>query len=1262
MDGSPGSDVMDWKEDSSLHIIQPASSPWRKRSFDTYNETNEPYRPNEDHSGYRVTDTLRHHPEPVEPSIDFNGRFARFATDFDGNVILQPIIQQQPPKPIGAYLPELVKWIIYGGALLVCGGCVLAGEAYIHTATVAVRVGNSAKRRLVQVTQKTFAPAPPPRRRRRDVPPHRRQSPIIRRVSPTSSGSRTHIPVTPPRARPMATLKEAAASYNECIIDYAPSNIKHVRSGAFVTSHEDDHQMSGIIHHPCFEPLMSGALQDMEIDEDAQSNAIPSFSPYHIPGKFPDSPPPPALPPTESPAPQLRASVGLAIPHDQNIDDMAMSQEQGADEVATPRSEASDESDIQDVQPTIKSPLQNVDSRLRNYKGELLDDWQIKVCREFQAIHPPPREIRQQAASAPVQPHGLNSTGLIQSHRSPLANGSPTSPHQQNGMTATGLNDSRRSPLANGSPTSPHQQNGMTATGLNDSRRSPLANGSPTSPHQQNGIIATGLIDSRRSPMANASHTGAADGTMGLYGSTGELLDQPHGMTSNGLNDLHRSPLDLHIATTEVVPHPHVLTSTGSNDLHRSPLDLDRATTEVFYQPHGTTSIGSNDLHRSPLADASPTRAGDVLNDSHDASTDISHQPPRTATIGSIDSPRSPLADKSLINSPHGTSPTGSIDLPRSPLAESPMEAAVDVMNDTQEAGPDVSDHTTPVPARSPVRSPPATTATKAAESPSKRFMQSIYARIQGKPKKRSPLCERVNNANIHKVPITPKNVSWPVRGAVTRTKRFVKGELISHPSPASSSEDSSILSSVPSDFSPQPSPTMQEEEEETALHPAHQTYPPTPAGNNSSMSPISSTESHVSNSTSTNEHTDATHNRGEEQTISSSSSSDNEASVQSVQTPTQTAAADPSTPPSHLSPKFEELKISTRRSSLRRREKEDQEQKLKDAIAAEEKARKEKEEAEEKARKEKEEAEEKALKEKEEAEEKARKEKEEAEEKARIEVEEEEERKKTGGRRIPVERVIQSLPPGWDEKVRINMAKGMREQLAMTSVGNPLTRRDFGMILPQSGTGDDPSGWLNDEIISGYLQAVVDHGHRAMGHPRGAKPQLHAFNPFFYTTLKERGYDAVKRWSTRAKVGGNDLKTVEYVFIPCNPSKNHWTLVVVCPVRKTIEVFDSMHGPALDKVNTTKSWLRGEFGGSYVDSEWTVVEDPEYRGRGKGPTQNNVNDCGVFAVTTAKMVVLGVDPMAVSANDMPLQRRRLVAELLNGGFSGEFEPRVVFE
>ena len=1240
MDRSPG-DIMDWQEDSSLHIIQPASSPWRKRSFDTYNDTNQPYYPFEAYSGYQVTDTLRHHTGLLEPSIDFNGQPAPYVTDFYGNVINQPIIRPEPPKPIGYYLPEVVKWFIYGTALLVIGSCELVGHAYVHTATVAVRAGDSAKRRLVEFTRTAFAPPlpppTPPPRQRRNVPPHRRRSPIIRRVSPTSSGGRTHVPVTPPRARPTATLMEAAVPYNECIADHVPRNSKHRRTGALVSSTEDDHLMSGVTHHPNYEPLMSGALQNINMNQDAQSSATSSVSPYHIPGTFPYSPEPLVLSSTEVPALQAQASDGLTVPHDNNTKDSAMLEEQAAEELATPCSEASDESDIPEEHIPIRLPAQIIDSRPRNYKGELLDDWHIQVCKEFQAIHPPPREIRRQAANVSEQPQGLDSTRLIDSHRSLMVNGSPVTP--------------------------PHQQQGTPTTGSIDSHQSPGTS------RQQHETPAAGLIDPRRSPIADLSHTEAADGTMDVHKPTNKLLYQSHETSSIGSNDLDRSPLDLHGASID-----------------------------ILRQPHGATSLGSNDLRRSPLADVAPTRTGDVLNKSHDAVSNVSHQSPEMTTTGSIDSPRSPLSKTSPINSPHGTSPNGLIDLPRSPLVDlsyihqqlgmsptglidsprsplaiSPM-AAVDAMNDINEAGTNVANSTQgviPVPLRTPPTGPSTTMTTTLADSSSKWSLRSIFARVQGKPKKRSPLCERINNSNIHKVPKTPKRVTWPERGPVTGTKRFVKYEAMSHPSPASSREDSSILSSVPSDLSPTPSSSMQEEvkQEEAALSLPYHINTPTNANDNGNVSLISSNETDVSISMSTIKPADVIHTSGEKQTMSSSSSSHNEASVPSVDTPTKISPADPSTPPSRLSPKFEELTISTRRSSLRgrekearRREKEEQAQKLRDLIAAEAKARKHKEDAIRKARKEKEEAEQKARKEKEEAEEKARKEKEEAEEKARVKAEEEEERRKTGARRMPIEKVIQPLPSGWDEKVRINMAKGMGHQLALTSIGHPLSRRDFGMALPQPGTADDPSGWLNDEIISGYLQAVVDHGHRLMGHPRGAKPRMHAFNPFFYTALKERGYNAVKKWSTRAKIGGPDLKAVEYVFIPCNPTKNHWTLVVVSPVRKTIEIFDSMHGAIADKVKKTKEWLKGEMGKSYVDSEWTVIEDPMYSGLGKGPTQNNINDCGVFTVTTAKMLVLGVDPMAVSAEDMPLQRRRIVAELLNGGFSGEFEPHVVFE
>ena len=279
----------------------------------------------------------------------------------------------------------------------------------------------------------------------------------------------------------------------------------------------------------------------------------------------------------------------------------------------------------------------------------------------------------------------------------------------------------------------------------------------------------------------------------------------------------------------------------------------------------------------------------------------------------------------------------------------------------------------------------------------------------------------------------------------------------------------------------------------------------------------------------------------------------------------------------------------------------------------------------------------------------------------ARKKIEEDEECKKSGRRRLPTESVLKPLTPEWEAKLLDILGKRASEVVAMTSAGNELDRRDIGKVLPQPGTTDDPSGWLNDNVINGYLDSVIDHGLKARGHKRGETPKLHAFNSAFYKNITERGVESVKRWSRRPKISGKDLLKVEHVFIPVNVGGAHWTLLVVSPAWKRIEYFDSLHGSSGAAIRNAKAWIKMELGEAWNEREWEVVEDPALRGRGKGPRQANGSDCGVFTITTAKMISLGVDPMAITAGDMPLQRKRVVVELANGGFFGEFEPHVVF-
>ena len=180
------------------------------------------------------------------------------------------------------------------------------------------------------------------------------------------------------------------------------------------------------------------------------------------------------------------------------------------------------------------------------------------------------------------------------------------------------------------------------------------------------------------------------------------------------------------------------------------------------------------------------------------------------------------------------------------------------------------------------------------------------------------------------------------------------------------------------------------------------------------------------------------------------------------------------------------------------------------------------------------------------------RKVKEEAEKKNQREREEEEERRKKGIRRIPKEKIIQPLSTEWEAKVETAMnTPDMRTVLVTLPSGTKLTRKDFGTLKVVSGR-DPISGWLNDEIILASLQQVVDYGLRAAGHEAGQPPKYHVFNTFFYSNLRDKGAQSVKRWAQRAKIGGKALENVERVFIPVHQGM-HWTLLVVSPTARTI-------------------------------------------------------------------------------------------------------------
>lgn len=236
----------------------------------------------------------------------------------------------------------------------------------------------------------------------------------------------------------------------------------------------------------------------------------------------------------------------------------------------------------------------------------------------------------------------------------------------------------------------------------------------------------------------------------------------------------------------------------------------------------------------------------------------------------------------------------------------------------------------------------------------------------------------------------------------------------------------------------------------------------------------------------------------------------------------------------------------------------------------------------------------------------------------------------------------VKALPPKWEKKVDEAMRLPNSHQLGTTPGGDPLTRRDLATCY-------QPLAWLNDEVINAYLAVIINFLRQTGEASSNEQPRHHAFNSFFFSNLRDKGYDSVRRWATRAKIGKGNLLGVETVLVPIH-HRSHWTLLVVKPVARTIEHFDSLGGMSRAHVALIKDWLRMELGDLFVEEEWTALPS-------RSSQQDNGSDCGVFLLTTAKLSALNLDPLSYGAKDIPLIRKRIVGELMNGGFGGDLDP-----
>ena len=262
-----------------------------------------------------------------------------------------------------------------------------------------------------------------------------------------------------------------------------------------------------------------------------------------------------------------------------------------------------------------------------------------------------------------------------------------------------------------------------------------------------------------------------------------------------------------------------------------------------------------------------------------------------------------------------------------------------------------------------------------------------------------------------------------------------------------------------------------------------------------------------------------------------------------------------------------------------------------------------------------------------------------------RLHKEEAERILRSGGFRQPRRRVIAPISDEWQSRVARTLSTDDNTELAKSPEGTGLTARDFKKVV-------DKKEWLNDEIVNSSLMHLAKRINSMAGihDTKKQTPRCHAFNSFFWKRLVDLGPGSMLRGMKRSGITQGNFLDIDTVLIPICKS-NHWTLVVVQPSRRIVAYMDSM-GPqgvgGSSVVEVVLKWVREVLGEKWAD-DWRVM-------RYRSTCQINGHDCGVHVVTNAIFVAMGLDPSGYDAREMKLQRDRLAATLLNGGFTGDFD------
>ncbi|CAN8014827.1 hypothetical protein HPB47_024207 [Ixodes persulcatus] len=180
-------------------------------------------------------------------------------------------------------------------------------------------------------------------------------------------------------------------------------------------------------------------------------------------------------------------------------------------------------------------------------------------------------------------------------------------------------------------------------------------------------------------------------------------------------------------------------------------------------------------------------------------------------------------------------------------------------------------------------------------------------------------------------------------------------------------------------------------------------------------------------------------------------------------------------------------------------------------------------------------------------------------------------------------------------------------------------------------------TNWLNDVVIDFYMGLIAERASLDQGGMR-----VHAVTTHFINVLRNRGYDAVRRWTE-----GVDLFDIDLMLVPVH-DQDHWSLVALWMQQRMFSLYDSMGRENKPCYRTLMDYLRNE----HRDKKRRPLVEPDggwvCQFAKNIPMQSNTHDCGVFVCLYAERLVRNA-PFDFSARDIQRLRYRMAYEILTG-------------